>query len=165
VTRRPARWNFTYPTGIPEGYDSSDVDGKLGQPSQQEFDNSAAATVYALWRGRFTVNVVDRHIQQISPGLPVSSDAQTPVALRQLLVDFDSRNGVGRSGIDFFAVPGIADANDRRDFLVLKSLGDALAGDNLKTAFGNSTNQGDYRWGKLHRLTLPSPLGAPYTIP
>jgi penicillin G amidase len=52
--------------------------------------------------------------------------------------------------------------------LMLTSLRDALAlaaSDNFKTAFGNSTNQSDYRWGKLHRLTLPSPLGAPYTIP
>ena len=38
---RLAKWNFTYPTGIPEGYDSSDVDGKLSKPSQQEIDNSA----------------------------------------------------------------------------------------------------------------------------
>jgi penicillin amidase len=35
----------------------------------------------------------------------------------------------------------------------------------LKVAFGNSTNQSDYRWGKLHRCVLPSPLGAPFTIP
>jgi penicillin G amidase len=51
---------------------------------------------------------------------------------------------------------------------VLKSLGDALtlaASDNFAAALGNSTNQIDYRWGKLHRITLPSPLGAPYTIP
>ncbi len=56
-------------------------------------------------------------------------------------------------------MPGITDAADRRDFLVLKSIGDALtlaAGDNFKVAFGNSTNQSDYRWGKLHRITLPS---------
>ena len=65
-------------------------------------------------------------------------------------------------------MPGITDAADRRDFLVLKSVGDALtlaAGDNFKAAFGNSTNQSDYRWGKLHRITFPSPLGAPFTIP
>ncbi len=165
---RLAKWNFTYPTGIPEGYDSSDVDGKLSKPSQQEIDNSVAATIYALWRGRFVVNVIDQHVPQISPALPVSGDLQAPTAVRQLLVDFDTRKGVGRSGIDFFAVPGITDAADRRDFLVLKSVGDALtlaAGDNFKTAFGNSTNQSDYRWGKLHRITLPSPLGAPFTIP
>ena len=75
---------------------------------------------------------------------------------------------MGRSGIDFFAVPGIADAADRRDFLMLKSLGDALdlaAGDNFAAAFGDSTRQSDYRWGKLHRVTLTSPLGAPFTVP
>jgi penicillin G amidase len=65
-------------------------------------------------------------------------------------------------------VPGIADAADRRDFLVLKSLGDALdlaAGDDFAPVFGGSTRQSDYRWGKLHRITFTSALGAPYTIP
>jgi penicillin amidase len=165
---RLSRWNHTYPTGIPEGYDASDRNGRLSPPSRQEIDHSAAATIYALWRGRFVINVIDRHVQQISPRLPVSGDLQAMQALRQLLVDFDARHGVGRSGIDFFAVPGIADAADRRDFLVLKSIGDALdlaAGDNFRAAFGNSTNQRDYRWGKVHRVTLTSPLGTPYTIP
>ena len=167
---RLAQWNFTYPTGIPEGYDSSDVDGKLSKPSQQEIDNSAAATIYALWRSRFAVNVIDRHVPQTSPPLPTDTlDLLGSVkAIRQLLVDFDTRRGVGRSGIDFFAVPGITDAADRRDFLVLRSVGDALtlaAGDTFKAAFNNSTNQRDYRWGKLHRITIPSVLGAPFTIP
>ena len=165
---RLGRWNHTYPTGIPEGYDAADRDGRLGTPSQQEVDHSVAATIYVLWRGRFAVNVLDKHVQQISPQLPVPGDVQTPQALRQLLVDFDARQGVGRSGIDFFAVPGIADAADRRDFLVLKSLADALdlaAGDDFAPVFGSSTRQSDYRWGKLHRITLTSPLGAPYTIP
>jgi penicillin G amidase len=164
---RLAKWNFTYPTGIPEGYDAGDVDGKLSKPSQQEIDNSAAATIYGLWRSRIAVNVIDRHVPQVSPPLP-TGDFDSVKALRQLLLDFDTRKGVGRSGIDFFAVPGITDAADRRDFLVLKSVGDALtlaAGDNFKTAFGNSTNLRDYRWGKLHRITIPSVLGAPFTIP
>ena len=167
---RLAKWNFTYPTGIPEGYDSSDVDGKLSKPSQQEIDNSAAATIYALWRGRFAVNVIDRHVPQISPPLP--TDNLDSVARSRRCGSYWSTStparASGRSGIDFFAVPGIADAADRRDFLVLKSVGDALtlaAGDNFKTAFGNSTNQSDYRWGKLHRITIPSVLGAPFTIP
>jgi penicillin G amidase len=165
---RLGRWNHTYPTGIPEGYDASDRDGRLGSPTQQEVADSVAATIYALWRGRFVVNVLDRPVQRIAPRLPVSGDLQSTSALRRLLVDFDTRKGVGRSGIDFFAVPGIADAADRRDFLILNSLGEALtlaAGDNFRAAFGNSTRQTDYRWGKLHRITLPSPAGAPYTIP
>ena len=165
---RLARWNRTYPTGIPEGYDGSDRDGRLSAPSQREIADSVAATLYVLWRGRFIVNVIDRHVPQTTPPMPVSGDVHAPQALRQLLLDFDARGGVGRSGIDFFAVPGIADAADRRDFLVLKSMTDALtlaASDNFRAAFGNSTNQLDYRWGKLHRITLPSPLGAPYTVP
>jgi penicillin G amidase len=165
---RLSRWNHSYPTGIAEGHDAADRNGTLGEPSRQEIDHSVAATIYALWRGRFVVNVLDKHVQQISPQLPSADDFFTMQALKQLIVDFDSRQGVGRSGIDFFAVPGIGDANDRRDVLMLTSLRDALtlaASDNFKTAFGNSTNQSDYRWGKLHRLTLPSPLGAPYTIP
>ena len=165
---RLGRWNHTYPTGIPEGYDAADRNGRLSAPSQQEIDHSVAATIYTLWRGRFAVNVLDRHVQQVSPQLPVPGDLQTPQALKQLLLDFDARQGVGRSGIDFFAVPGIADAADRRDFLVLKSLADALdlaAGNSFAPVFGGSARQSDYRWGKLHRITLTSPLGAPYTVP
>ncbi|HEX6683420.1 MAG TPA: penicillin acylase family protein [Candidatus Limnocylindrales bacterium] len=165
---RLGRWRHTYPTGIPQGYDANDRDGRLGTPSQQEIEESVAATIYALWRGRFVINALDRPVRQISTRLPLSSDFHAVQALKQLLVDFDTRQGVGRSGIDFFAVPGIASAADRRDFLILTSLGEALtlaAGDNFRTAFGNSTNQNDYRWGKLHRLTLPSPIGAPFTVP
>jgi penicillin amidase len=165
---RLARWDHTHPTGIPEGYDAADRDGRLGTPTQQEIDHSVAATIYRLWLGRFAVNVVDTPVRRISPQLPLSGDLQAPQALRQLLVDFDARQGVGRSGIDFFAVPGIADPADRRDLLVLQSLGEALdlaASDNFAPVFGRSTRQSDYRWGKVHRITFTSPLGAPYTIP
>ena len=165
---RLGRWNHTFPTGIPEGYDATDRNGQLSPPSQTEIDHSVAATIYALWRSRFAVNVFDKHVQQISAQLPVPGDQATPQALKQLVQDFDTRKGVGLSGIDFFAVPGIADASDRRDFLVLKSLDDALtlaASDEFKPVFSNSTRQSDYRWGKLHRITFPSLLGAPYTIP
>jgi penicillin G amidase len=103
---RLGRWNHTFPTGIPEGYDAADRDGRLSPPSQTEIDHSVAATIYALWRARFAINVFDKHVQQISPRLPVFGDAPTPQALRQLLLDFDTRKGVGRSGIDFFAVAG-----------------------------------------------------------
>lgn len=165
---RLSRWNNTYPTGIPEGYDGSDRDGKLSAPSKLEIDNSVAATLYVLWRGRFAGNVIDKHVGQISAQLPLPGDSDTIEALKQFLVDFDTRKGVGRSGIDFFAVPGIADAGDRRDFLILSSVGDALtlaAGDNFAAAFGRSTDQSTYRWGKLHRVTLNSVAGAPYSIP
>jgi penicillin amidase len=75
--------------------------------------------------------------------------------------------GVGASGIDFFNAPGTS-AEDRRDIVILKSLADALtrlAGPEFAAAFGNSTDQRDYRWGKLHRIVLDHPLGDPFSVP
>ncbi len=40
-----------------------------------------------------------------------------------------------------------------------------LAGPDFQAAFGGSTDQGDYRWGRLHRVTLDHPLGGPFNIP
>src|SRR5262249_22762612 len=65
-------------------------------------------------------------------------------------------------------VPGVASASDRRDILILKSLDDALgllAGDAFASAFAHSTNPEDYRWGKLHRVVFPHPIGGPFNVP
>ena len=70
--------------------------------------------------------------------------------------------------MNFFAVPGISDAATRRDIVILGSLVDALdllAGENFRAAFNKSTDQYDYRWGRLHRLVLEHPLGEPFNIP
>ena len=40
-----------------------------------------------------------------------------------------------------------------------------LAGAAFDPVFGNSTDQMDYLWGKLHRITFAHPLGAPFSIP
>ena len=32
-------------------------------------------------------------------------------------------------------------------------------------AFGGSTDQNDYRWGRLHRIVLDHPLGPPFDTP
>ena len=75
--------------------------------------------------------------------------------------------GVGASTINFFAVPA-ASAEDRRDIVILKSMGDALArlaGPSFAPAFGGSTNLDDYRWGKLHRIVFGHPLGGPFNVP
>jgi penicillin amidase len=88
--------------------------------------------------------------------------------LRVLLDDFAANQGVGASGLDFFAVPGVARAEDRRDILLLRSLKDALdllAGPSFAGAFQGSTEQGDYRWGKLHRVVFQHVLGEPFSIP
>jgi len=90
-------------------------------------------------------------------------------ALRNLLDRFASRHGVGASGIDFFSIPGVtASAEDRRDLLLLQALRsalDRLSGAPFAAAFAGSTNLGDYRWGKLHRIVFEHVLGGPFSIP
>ncbi len=69
---------------------------------------------------------------------------------------------------DFFAVPGIDDPADQRDFKLLLSLGNALdllAGDAFAEAFAYSTDQHDYRWGKLHRIVFDHPFVDAFSIP
>jgi penicillin amidase len=167
-------WDFSTPTGIPEGYDASDVDGIPAPPTTEEIEASVAATIYSVWRGQFINNTIDATLKGIEallpPGasMPKPDSDRTMIALRNLLDNFDTSEGVGASGIDFFDVPGIPDPYDRRDILILVSLGDALtllAGDEFEPAFGNSIKQENYRWGKLHRIVFDHPLGEPFSIP
>jgi penicillin amidase len=164
--QRLSQWDFSTPTGIIEGYDANDLEGNLSEPSDQEITASIAATIYSIWRSQFIGNVFDSKIQAI--GLPVPDDRQTIAALRHLLDNFETSQGVGASGLDFFAVPGIANANDRRDLIILKSLTDALtllAGPAFEPAFHLSQDQNDYHWGRLHRGMLVHPLGDVFNIP
>jgi penicillin G amidase len=163
---RLAGWDRSTPTGIPQGYDASDVDGQLAPPSATEVAASVAATIYSVWRGQYLRNVIDAHI---APYGLTQSDSQTALAgLKTLLLNFDTGHGVGASGIDFYAVPGVSDPSDRRDILLLRSVSDALtllAGPAFEPAFHGSTDQNDYRWGDLHRVVFSAVLGAPWSIP
>ena len=89
--------------------------------------------------------------------------------MRNLLDHFDANSGVGASGLDFFEIPGSSDPPDvRRDTLMLESLSaalDLLASDTFAPAYAHSTNQNDYRWGKLHRIVFDHPLGEPFSVP
>jgi penicillin amidase len=164
--QRLSTWNFTTPTGIPEGYDSSANVGVTSHPSDHEINSSVAATIYGVWRGQFIRNTIDAPLAPF--GLPVADDQHAVSAIRNLLEHFPSTGGVGISGVNFFNVPGVSSPEDRRDILILKSLADSLdllAGDAFAAAFGHSTNLDDYRWGKLHRLVLAHPLGGPFNIP
>jgi penicillin G amidase len=65
-------------------------------------------------------------------------------------------------------VPNLVGAEDRRDFVILRSLAaalDLLASPAFADAFGSSTDQNDYRWGRLHRLVLAHPLGGQFDLP
>lgn len=163
---RLANWDYEFPTGVMEGYDASDVNGVRSPPSQAEIDDSIAATLYSVWRGRVINNIIDAPLQ--TRGLQGPGSAQAMTALRNLLDNFAANDGVGASGIDFFAVPGIAEADDRRDFLLLSSMVNALdllASNDFFEAFNGSTEQSDYRWGRLHRLVMDHPLGGTYNLP
>jgi penicillin amidase len=156
---RLAAWDFSTPTGLPEGYDAADVGGVRAPPAQAEIDASVAATIYSLWRGQALALLVDQPLAAAGLGGFLPGGDQAMTALRRLLV---SSTGVGVSGLQFFAGP--AD----RDLKVLTALGSALglaASPAFAPAFGGSTNLADYRWGKLHRITFAHPLGGPFSIP
>jgi penicillin amidase len=157
-------WDFTTPTGIPEGYDAADVDGVPGPPSPEEISASVAATIYSVWRGQFIRQVIDAPLG----AMPKPPGQQAVTALRNLLDLFAVRNGVGFSNVDFFPVPVGSSPDDRRDIAILGALAeglDRLAGDAFAPAFGSSTDQMDYRWGLLHRITFAHPLGSLFSIP
>ncbi len=159
-------WDFTTPTGLVEGYDFADTGGVRLPPSPAEDQASVAATIYSVWRGQMIGNTIDTVLGAI--GLPGPGSGEAMKALRHLLDTFPTHQGVGASGLDFFAVPGIANADDRRDAVILSSLADALdllAGPAFAAAFDGSTDQDDYRWGRLHRLVLDHPLDGPFNVP
>jgi penicillin amidase len=164
---RLAAWDFTTPTGLAAGYDAADTPAAADlEPPPDRIAASIAATIYAAWRTRFTANVIDGTLAPY--GLAGPDGQQALGALRHLLDTFDTAHGVGTSGLDFFAVPGVADPEARRDVVLLRSLAqalDLLASDAFAAAFGHSTDQDDYRWGRLHRTVVAHVLDGPFSAP
>jgi penicillin amidase len=159
-------WNHTTPTGVTTGYDAADVDGERLPPSASEVQRSIAATIYSVWRGQAIRNGVDITLNGL--GVPTPGSAEAIKALRHLV----ERDGIGLSTVDFFgwAAPlGLPQKEQRRDYVLLKSLQDALdrlAGPSFQAAFQGSTNQNDYRWGRLHRIVFDGlAVGGPFSIP
>lgn len=166
-------WDYSTPTGIAEGFDArlahntrdkdDDHHGKHRKGRlEDEIANSVAATIFAVWRHEIVANTIDATLAGV--GLPplVNVREERVTALRNLLDNFDSNQGVGASGLSFFPGPADADAATRRDIAMLLSLAgalDRLASDDFKAAFNNSTNQDDYRWGRLHRIVFTHTLG------
>ena len=163
---RLGAWDFSTPTGIPEGYDAGDPPGMVHPRSTDEIANSVGATLYSVWRGQFVGNTIDAVLKPF--GLPTPPDQQALTALRHLLESFSSNQGIGASGVNFFNVPGVPSASDRRNIVILQSLVNSLSllsGSGFADAFAGSTNLDDYRWGKLHRITFAHILGEPFSIP
>jgi penicillin amidase len=161
-------WDFTTPTGIAAGYDASDVGGQLSPPTDSEIRASVAATIYAVWRGQVLANTIDGTLRGVGLGSMLPDADQAMASVRHLLDTFGDNQGVGASGLDFFAVDGVAAAVDQRDVVLLRAVDQALgllASAEFAPAFSGSTNQDDYRWGVLHRKEFRHVLGGPWTAP
>jgi penicillin amidase len=159
-------WDFSTPTGIPEGWDASDPDGeRLATVPPAERSAAVAATIYNVWRALAVQSVVDARLAGL--GVPGVGSGDALKALHFLLVRFAQDQGEPVEGVDFFPEPaGFAPA-DRRDLALLEALRaalDRLASDAFAPAFANSTDQDDYLWGKLHRITFDAEL-AQYSVP
>jgi penicillin amidase len=166
AVQRLGQWDFTTPTGIAQGYDAGRTPGS--PPAQAQIAGSVAATIYAVWRSRAVTRIIDDHLGGLPPPAGDIGDQFALSAIKHLLDTFPATHGVGASGIDFLAVPGITDPAASRDYLILSSLRDALtllASPAFGPAFHQSADQNDYRWGLLHRLVLAHPLGGPFSVP
>ena len=163
---RLAQWDYSTPTGIREGYDAGDDPSNLPEPSQTEIEHSIAATIYSVWRGQAVRGIVDATLAEFQ--LPGPDSARAMTALKNLFDNFATRQGTGASGIDFFAMPGVDDPADRRDLKVLGALRaalDKLAGPDFAPAFAESTDQNDYRWGRLHWIVFDHPFVPAFGVP
>lgn len=165
---RLSSWDYSAPTGIPQGYDPGDNPNALSQPSQAEIDASVAASIFAIWRGQAIRASVDAGLTKIGLGnvLPGSDDAYA--SFKFLLDYFPVLKGKGASGVVFFAAEGAPSPEAARDYVLLKALKEGLdrfASDAFAAAFGGSTNLADYRWGRLHRIVFSHPLGPKFSIP
>ncbi len=162
------RWNYSTPTGIKEGFDPGDNPTSLPEPSAADIDNSIAATLFAVWRGQAIRNTIDANLTRVGLGSALPSGTVAYDAFKYQLDQYATRKGVGLSGVNFFTATGSPSAEAARDFLLLKSLRDALdrlSGEPFAAAFNRSSNLLDYRWGKLHRIVFKHPLGGPFDIP
>jgi len=153
-------WDFSTPTGIPEGWDRSDVDGeRLAEVPEAERRAAVAATIYNVWRARALESIVDAGLEAL--GAPGTGSTDALKALHHLLVGFADHEGEPVAGADFFPEPAALSRPDRRDLALLAALRsalDRLASDAFAPAFGNSTDQDDYLWGRLHRITFDAEL-------
>ncbi len=166
--QRLSAWDFSTPTGIAEGYDPGDDPAQLPQPSEEEIGHSVSATIYSVWRGQVIANTIDAALDRFGLSGRNADSERTVSSLLHLLDDFENSAGVGASGVNFFELEGTASPEEARDRLLVESLRDALdllAGEEFAPAFSNSTNQADYRWGKLHRIVFDHPLGEPFDVP
>jgi len=166
---RLAEWDFSTPTGLTEGFDPGSNPFLPEEPSEAEIANSVAATIYSTFRGQAIANTIDAVLDAVQLGGNRPGSRESVRALLHLLESFPENQGIGASGLPFFNVEGAPDPASARDTVMLASLKgslDLLASDEFAAAFDNSTDQSDYRWGKLHRIVFRHPLNTvPFNVP
>jgi penicillin amidase len=164
---RLAAWDFSTPTGIPEGYDAHDRDGeRVAFETAKEKSAAVAATLYNVWRAKLIRSVVDARLAAI--GAPGVGAGDALKALHHVLTRVPYTGVLSGSGIDLIPAPAQLAPADRRDLALLGALRsalDALAGPSFADAFGGSTDPADYLWGRLHRITFAHPLGGAFSVP
>ncbi|MEM9291845.1 MAG: penicillin acylase family protein [Acidobacteriota bacterium] len=168
AVERLAEWDFSTPTGLLEGYDPGDDPDDLRAPSEEEVRHSVAATLYSVWRGQLVRRVVDETLVGLGLESAAPDSRSAFKATVHRLRNFPRDRGIGASGVNFFAVDGVSDPRIARDVVLLESLSrtlDLLAGEAFESAFARSRDFDDYRWGKLHRITLAHLLGAGLGVP
>jgi penicillin amidase len=169
---RLAKWDSSTPTGIPEGYDAKNPNGKRppGVPTP-EARASVAATIYNMWRGQAIRSIIDDRLGSLGLGDNLPGSREALKALFNLLSQDDPDDpytGIAAAGIDWIPEPATLSAAERRDLALLQALRaalDLLASDKFAPAFGESTDQDDYRWGKLHRIVFEHPFEDEFNIP
>lgn len=154
-------WDYSTPTGLAEGWDAGDDADLAVPPSATEIRNSAAATVFALWRSMLIKNTIDATLTAVGLGANLPPSGLAYDAFKYHLLNYPSRAGVGASGLNFFS-QGLAPTVQAS----LQQALDLLASDSFTPAFANSSNVMDYRWGKLHRIVFDHTLNVdPFNIP
>ncbi|TVQ36912.1 MAG: penicillin acylase family protein [Wenzhouxiangella sp.] len=168
---RLATWDFSTPTGLEGGFDPGGDPSGNSVPTSAQVSASVAATIYSVWRGEVIANTIDATLTAVGLGDALPGSKLAWRALVNQLRLFPLTQGQAASGLTYFNVPGMPDLApaDARDIVLLASLQstlDRLASDVFAAAFGNSTDQNDYRWGKLHRVEFDHPLNtAPFNVP
>jgi penicillin amidase len=166
---RLAAWDFSTPTGIPEGYDATDPAGmRVTLVSPAEAQASVAATIYNMWRGQAIRNIVDARLTSL--GIPANAFPGHSDALKALhhLLSQVPYTGLAAAGVEWIPGPAGLSPAERRDLALLQALRDALdrlASPAFAPAFAQSTAQGSYRWGKLHRIVFDHPFVSAFSIP
>jgi len=154
-------WDYSAHTGIAEGWDAGDDPVMATEPDADEVRNSAAATVWAMWRSMLVQNTIYATLEAYGLGdnLPPSSLAYN--AFKHHLDNYSTAGGVGASGINFFSM-GLGETVAGSLQMALER----LASDEFAPAFANSIDVMDYAWGKLHRIVFNHTLNSdPFDVP